>query len=90
MHDIIEDCVTRLDKELERVVKSGKELDIRKTMVNFTMDVIALCAFATKIQTHKTDTELHPLVKNAQIFFKPSLRIISFFLMNATMPSVVK
>ena len=51
MHDIIEDCVTRLDKELERVVKSGKELDIRKTMVNFTMDVIALCAFATKPTT---------------------------------------
>ena len=59
-------------------------------MVNYTMDVIALCAFATKIDTHNTGTELHPFVKNSQVFFKPSPRFGIFFFLNATVPSLVK
>ena len=90
MHALIEQCVARLDKALEQLVRSGEELSIRKTMVNYTMDVIALCAFATKIDTHNTGTELHPFVKNSQVFFKPSPRFGIFFFLNATVPSLVK
>ena len=90
MYSLIEQCVARLDKALEQLVRSGEELSIRKTMVNYTMDVIALCAFATKIDTHNTGTELHPFVKNSQVFFKPSPRFGIFFFLNATVPSLVK
>jgi hypothetical protein len=90
MHKLIDECITRLDSALQEVVNSGKEVNLRETMVNYTMDVIALTAFATKINAHISGEEKHPFVKNSQVFFRPSLRIISYFLLNATMPSLVK
>lgn len=89
MHKLIEECIKRLDNHLEKIAKSDKnEIELRKVMTNYTMDVIALCAFATKIDTYSG--EVHPFVKNAQVFSTPSLRIGLFFVATALSPSLVR
>ena len=91
MHKLIEECVERLDTALIKIAKSdNKDVNIRDLMANYTMDVISYCAFATKIDTHNNDAEVHPFVKNAQVFFKPSLRFGLYFLSAAMVPSLVK
>ena len=58
MHPIIIDCVHRLDNYLETKAMTGEDVEMKKTMGSLTMDVIASCAFGTKIDTyndHKTN-----------------------------------
>lgn len=89
MKILIDECADRLEKSLTNC--ADNEIDVRQVMVNYTMDVIAICAFATKIDTYNSGgEEQHPFLKNAQVFFKPSMRFGSYFLLNALMPSLVK
>lgn len=89
MQPLIEDCVKNLEKTLINFANDqNNEISIRQVMVNYTMDVIASCAFGTKIDTHNDPN--NPLVKNASVFFRPSVRFGLFFLLNASVPSLVK
>ncbi|CAG2120777.1 unnamed protein product, partial [Medioppia subpectinata] len=90
MQILIKDCVERVDNKLETLANSeNNEIDIKKVFVNYTMDVIALCAFATKLQSH-SGAEEHPFIHNASQFFRPTVRFGLFFILNQLMPSIVK
>ncbi len=85
----MEDCLKNLQNVLTNLSKDkNNELSLRQVMVNYTMDVVASCAFGTKIDTHNDQNNL--FVKNASVFFRPSIRFGLFFLLNAWVPSLVK
>jgi len=89
MQPLIEDCVKNLEKALIKFINDeNSEINVRLFMVNYTMDVIASCAFGTKIDTHNDPN--NPFIKNASVFFKPSMRFGLFFLLNAWVPSLVR
>ncbi|CAG2162374.1 unnamed protein product [Oppiella nova] len=60
MHPIIIDCVKRLEEYLEKKAANKEELEMKKIMGNLTMDVIASCAFGTKIDTLICRSEWDP------------------------------
>ncbi len=88
MQPLMEDCVKNLENVLINLSKNKNEFNLREVMVNYTMDVIASCAFGAKIDTHNDPN--NPFVKNASVFFRPSIRFGLFFLLNAWVPSLVK
>ena len=88
MHVLVEECVKRLDKFLEKTVNI--EIDVRKVMQNYTMDVVAICAFATKIDTHTAGDDDHPFVKNARVFQKPTPRFGIYMMLQSMAPKLVK
>jgi hypothetical protein len=82
MHPLIEDCVTSVENILKDVAINKKEIELKKLMGNLTMDVIARCAFAAKIDTHNDPN--NPFVKNAEKVFRGSLSVwLSFFILLA-------
>ncbi len=64
MHALVEECVKSLENALTKVANDqNNEIELKKVMGNYTMDVIGLCAFATKIDSHNDSDS--PFVKNA-------------------------
>jgi hypothetical protein len=88
MYPLIEDCVKSLEKVLTNAAMNKQELEMKKVMGNLTMDVIATCAFATKIDTHNDPN--NSFVKNAEKFFVLSLRNIINFMIASSFPSLSK
>ncbi|CAG2167842.1 unnamed protein product, partial [Oppiella nova] len=88
MHPIIIDCVKRLEKYLEQKSRNGEDVEMKKAMGNLTMDVIASCAFGTKIDTHNDPN--NEFVVNAQKVFRGNWRIWVFFILNSTFPKLIK
>ncbi|XP_054157189.1 cytochrome P450 9e2-like [Oppia nitens] len=76
MHPIIIDCIKRLDKHLS----DKKEVEMKKTMGNLTMDVIATCAFGTQIDTYN-DQKRNEFILNAQKVFRGSWRVWAVFVL---------
>ena len=71
MHKLVEQCVHTLDKKLENVAKTQEEIEMKKLMGDYSMDVIASCAFATKTDTHNDPN--NPFVRNAIKIFTPQI-----------------
>ncbi|XP_054157849.1 cytochrome P450 3A24-like [Oppia nitens] len=69
MHPLIIDCIVRLDKHLA----DKTEIELKQTMGNLTMDVIATCAFGTRIDTYAEKTS--DFVLNAQKVFRGNWRV---------------
>ena len=66
-----------LDAKLEKVAKSDKEAEMKILMGNYTMDTIARCAFATKLDTHNDPN--NPFVVNAiKVFSVKMWRAVLF------------
>ena len=90
MHPMIVDCIKRLENVFEKEVigKGVTEFEAKKYMSNFTMDVIASCAFATKIDTYSE--EKSEFIINAQKAFRGTWRLWVGFLILFTAPSLIK
>ncbi|XP_054157185.1 cytochrome P450 3A24-like [Oppia nitens] len=69
MHPLIIDCIARLDKHLS----DKTVVEMQKTMGNLTMDVIATCAFGTRIDTYAEKTS--DFVIHAQKVFRGNWRV---------------
>ncbi|CAG2102769.1 unnamed protein product [Medioppia subpectinata] len=89
MHPIIVDCTQRLEEYLEKKAVTGEEVEMKKIMGNLTMDVIASCAFGTKIDTHN-DEKRSDFILNAQKVFRGNWRVWAFFLFMTTFPKLVR
>ncbi|CAG2100141.1 unnamed protein product [Medioppia subpectinata] len=89
MHPLIIDCVHRLDQYLETKAINGDELDVKRAMGNLSMDVIALCAFGTQIDTHN-DTKTNEFVANAQQVFRGNWRQWAAFLAATAFPKLTE
>src|SRR5258708_660489 len=88
MYPLIEDCVKSVIDVLIKSAKDRKEVELKKLTGNFTMDVIARCAFATKIDTHNNpDNEF---VKNANLVWRGSWRVWASVILLLTFPKLAR
>jgi cytochrome P450 family 6 len=88
MHPIIIDCVKRLENALEKGMKIKNEVEIKQYMSNFTIDVIASCAFGTKIDTYSE--KRNEFIIKAQKAFRGTWRIWVFFTLAFTFPKLIQ
>ena len=87
MHPIIVDCVKTLDSNLGKAIKQNNEVEIKKFMSNFTIDVIASCAFGTKIDTYSDPNNV--FIVNAKNAFGASWRALVFFTLATISPTLI-
>jgi hypothetical protein len=90
MHPLIEDCVERLETVLMKKAtdnSGNNEIELKKSMGNLTMDVIALCAFGTKIDTHNDPK--NQFIKKAEVVLRGNWRLWVFFLLKTTIPKIL-
>ena len=71
MHKLVDNCVNGLEQVLLKSSNDNKEVELKKLMGDYTMDVIASCAFATKIDTHNDPN--NPFVKYTNRIFQPTI-----------------
>ncbi|CAG2164302.1 unnamed protein product [Oppiella nova] len=67
MYPMIKSCLEEFLSELNTYAKEGREANMKELYGNYTMDVIATCAFATKTNAHKDPN--NPFIKNAKVIF---------------------
>jgi hypothetical protein len=85
MHSLVVQCVKSLENALTKAANDeNSEIELKKLMGNYTMDVIGLCAFATKIDSHNDPN--NPFIKNAIKAFSANWRVFLFL----TAPSISK
>ena len=85
---MIIDCVKRLDKYLEKNALNKSEIELKKVMSNLTMDVIASCAFGTRIDTYNEKT--NEFILNAQKVFRGNWRIVVILLLMTAAPKIIQ
>ncbi|CAG2169564.1 unnamed protein product [Oppiella nova] len=80
MYPRIRECLTDFMNHLEGFAAKKEEVNVKDLYGNYTMDVIATCAFATKTDVHKALD--NPFVVNARITFNqnPLRRIAQMML----------
>ena len=71
MYPLIKDCLKEFLDALDVIAREGKDMDVKVVYGNYTMDVIATCAFATKTNAHKEPDNL--FMKNATAVFNQKL-----------------
>ncbi|CAG2176687.1 unnamed protein product, partial [Oppiella nova] len=91
MHPIIIDCVHRLDNYLETKAMTGEDVEMKKTMGSLTMDVIASCAFGTKIDVYN-DHKTSEFIVNANKVYRGGSRwrILVFIILVSISPKLLK
>ncbi len=90
MYPLIEDCVQRLETAIIKKAtdsSGNNEIELKKFMGNLTMDVIALCAFGTKIDTHNDPN--NQFIKKVEVVFRGNWRFWVFFLLKTTIPKIL-
>jgi len=75
MYSTIRHCLQEYLDHLETFAKEGKDINLKEMHGNFTMDVIASCAFATKTNAHK-DPNNQFMVNGKKIFNFKAIRVI--------------
>lgn len=70
MYPLLLECVSDFLDQLNILAEEGKDINLKDICGNLTMDVIAKCAFATKIDAHQEKT--NPFVENARNIFEPN------------------
>ncbi|XP_054157196.1 cytochrome P450 9e2-like [Oppia nitens] len=90
MHPIVSDCIKRLDENFEKQLtnKLVAEIEVKKMMSSLTMDVIASCAFGTKIDTY--GQQKSEFLINAQKVSTQSLRTFVFLFMVTLFPKLIQ
>ncbi|XP_054156647.1 cytochrome P450 6k1-like [Oppia nitens] len=79
MHPLIIDCIGRLEQYVESRARTNEDLNVKQTMGNMTMDVIAVCAFGTRIDAYGKKPS--DFVMNVQKAMNANWRIWVFFLL---------
>ncbi|XP_054157194.1 uncharacterized protein LOC128955546 [Oppia nitens] len=90
MHPIVSDCIKRLDENFDKHLtnKMVAEIEIKKLMSSLTMDVIASCAFGTKIDTY--GQQRNEFLINAQKVITQSFRTFIFFFTVTLFPKLIQ
>ena len=79
MFNLVNDCVINADNVLNKIASQpNAEIDLKKFMGNYSMDVIACCAFATKTDTHNDPN--NPFITNNNKLFHSFIWRFAFFL----------
>ena len=82
MYPMIKDCLNEFLDVLEPAAKNRENINLKDMHGNYTMDVIATCAFATKTNAHKNIN--NPFIVNAKKVFEFKLsRLLPILLLPA-------
>ena len=76
---LIMKCVDEVIKVMNGSVKSGKDIDLKHLFGSFSMDVIARCAFATRIDAYEDPN--NSFLQNAKRITRPTFFKISAVLL---------
>ena len=89
MYPLIRECLNDFMSHLEPLAKERKDINAKDMFGNYTMDVIATCAFGTKTDIHN---ELDsPFVANARKAFSPNiLKLIMFLTLPVSLLKTLK
>lgn len=80
MYPLLMECVTEFRNHLKYYANEEKQINLKEMCANFSMDVIAKCAFATNINTLK-DID-NPFITNVKnIFYPKQWKIIAALLL---------
>ena len=71
MYPSIKRCLNEFLESLDVIASEGRDLNVKQEFNNYTMDVIASCAFGTNTNVHKDSNNL--FMKNALQVFNPKL-----------------
>ncbi|CAN7937492.1 unnamed protein product [Ixodes hexagonus] len=80
MNSLIDDCARKTSEHLKEAAEKGEELDVKQFYGNYALDVIARCAFATRLDSHTQETDEF-VTKARQAFSgRITLRILLFLM----------
>lgn len=79
MYPLVKECLKEFLDNLESSAREGKDINLKDMHGNYTMDVIAKCAFATKTNAHK-DPNNQFIVSAKNLFYFRFWRVIPAFL----------
>ncbi|XP_049525901.1 cytochrome P450 3A41 isoform X2 [Dermacentor silvarum] len=90
MNELIQDCAQTSMQHLLKVAEGGKELNAKEFFGHYALDVIARCAFGTKLNSHTDQT--NEFVSKARTAFnvKVTLPVILFFYICGLFPIIMK
>ncbi|XP_077563279.1 cytochrome P450 3A11-like [Haemaphysalis longicornis] len=80
MNALIEDCAIVTAEHLKKAAAKAEDIDIKQFFGNYALDVIARCAFATRLDSHSDQT--NEFVTKARQAFSGRItpRLLVFFL----------
>ncbi|CAG2119273.1 unnamed protein product [Medioppia subpectinata] len=70
MYAKVRDCLNELFESMEPYGKNGTPAELKTIYGNLTMDVIATCAFGTKVNSYRNGNS--PFIHNANMVFNPN------------------
>ncbi|CAN7937494.1 unnamed protein product [Ixodes hexagonus] len=79
MNSLIDDCARQTTEHLKETAEKEGELDVKQFFGNYALDVIARCAFGTRLDTHSEET--NEFVTKARQAFSNRLSLPLFLLM---------
>ncbi|XP_077563278.1 cytochrome P450 3A41-like [Haemaphysalis longicornis] len=83
MNSLIEDCAMTTAEHLKKAALKKEDIDVKQFFANYTLDVIARCAFATRLDSHSDQTNEF-ITKLRQAFSgRITLRLFLFFVFPA-------
>ncbi|KAK8785263.1 hypothetical protein V5799_008374, partial [Amblyomma americanum] len=70
MNSLIEDCAVITAEHLKKAAPKEEDIDIKQFFGNYALDVIARCAFATRLDSHSDQTNEF-VTKSKEVFNAP-------------------
>uniref|UniRef100_V5GHK0 Putative cytochrome n=2 Tax=Ixodes ricinus TaxID=34613 RepID=V5GHK0_IXORI len=83
MNGLIQDCAKLTCEHLHKAAENNEDLDVKQFFGHYTLDVIARCAFGTKLDSHTNQTD--EFVTKARKAFATQINayvVFLFFLMS--------
>lgn len=83
MDALIEECALVTAEHLKKAASREEDIELRKFFADYTLDLIARCAFATKLDSH-SDKSSEFVVRSRQApSGRPTARVLVYFLLPA-------
>ncbi|XP_077517377.1 cytochrome P450 3A41-like [Amblyomma americanum] len=86
MNSLIEDCAVITAEHLKKAASKEVDIDIKQFFGNYALDVIARCAFATRLDSHSDQTNEF-VTKSKEVFNAPLTPQLILFLL---VPSITE
>lgn len=90
MDSLIQDCARISTQHLSEVAERGEDVDVKEFFGHYTLDVIARCAFGTKLDSHTDQANQFVTKARAGFNVKITLPMILFFTIAGLFPVILK
>uniref|UniRef100_A0A0K8RAA4 Putative cytochrome p450 cyp3/cyp5/cyp6/cyp9 subfamily n=1 Tax=Ixodes ricinus TaxID=34613 RepID=A0A0K8RAA4_IXORI len=81
MNSLIAECARKTAQHLEETAEKEGEIDLKQFYGNYALDVIARCAFGTRLDSHTEENSEFVTKARQVITGKITLRLLLFFLL---------